>query len=156
MPSARRPGRSNALAGSKSRRSPVVSPATCREPLCLKPALPSSGRRRASPRPALPGLLRSYWLMRPTKCLQPTLQSAPPIGLRRLLQAPAGRWWLPTLSPRSVCGRLDPYPAAPPQACPFHAWRASAFAQLGRARRAEHPHDVISTRGTNFGAAVIL
>ena len=139
IPSARRLCGNDALAGSVSRRSPIMSPATCREPLCLKPALPGSGRRRAPPRSALPGLLRSYWLMRPTKCLQPALLVARPFGPRRLLQAPAGRWWIPTLSPRSVCGRLDPYPAAPPQACPFQAWRASAFAQLAGARRAEHP-----------------
>ena len=85
--------------------------------------------------------------MRPTKCLQATLLVALPPGLRRLLQAPAGRWWIPTLSPRSVCRRLDPYPAAPLQECPLYSCRASAFAQLGGARRTDYPRDVTSTRG---------
>ena len=38
----------------------------------------------------------------------------------RLLQAPAGRWYFPTLSPYSVYGCLVPYPVAYPQCiCPF-------------------------------------
>ena len=35
-----------------------------------------------------------------------------PVGLRRLLPAPAGSWPFPTLSPQSLHRCLDPYPAA--------------------------------------------
>ena len=35
----------------------------------------------------------------------------PPMSLRRLLPAPAGRWAFPTLSPQSLHRCLDPYPA---------------------------------------------
>ena len=73
-------------------------------------ALPCPRRCSAPPQPALPGLPSSYWLMRRTKTLHPALLCAPPGGLCRLLRAPAGRWSFPTLSPQSLCRRLDPYP----------------------------------------------
>jgi hypothetical protein len=44
-------------------------PATYREPLCPSKALSSPGQRLALPRPALPGLHRSYKLMRQSKFL---------------------------------------------------------------------------------------
>lgn len=101
--------------------------------------LPVTGRRRAPPGPALPGLRRSYWLMRPTKSLHPALLGAPPAGLCRLLQAPAGSWWIPTLSPRSVCGCLDPYPAVPMQCLLVSSCMTSASPQTEKVRRTGQP-----------------
>ncbi len=59
----------------------------------------------------LPDHHRSSWLMRQTIILTPTSVVPISICLCRLLRAPAGRWPFPTLSLRSLYGRLDPYPA---------------------------------------------
>ena len=46
-----------------------------------------------------------------TKTLPPPSALAWSVGLCRLLQAPAGRWSFPALSPQSLYRCLDPYPA---------------------------------------------
>ena len=100
------------LTGSKSGRQYLWRSAMYREPLCPSKALPRMERVQNPLRPALPGLHRSYGLMRQANILR----SAPGVprttGLRRLLRAPAACWPFPTLSPQSVYRRLDPYPAA--------------------------------------------
>ncbi len=58
----------------------------------------------------LPDHHRSSWLMRQTTILLPTSVFPISTGLRRLLRAPAGIWPFPTLSLRSLYGRLNPYP----------------------------------------------
>ena len=62
---------------------------------------------------ALPRLPRSYEPMRQTTSLPLTSDDPHPAGLRRLSPIPAGRWPFPVLSPQSLYGCLDPYPAAP-------------------------------------------
>ena len=46
-----------------------------------------------------------------TKTLPPPSALAWSVGLCRLPQAPAGRWFFPALSPQSLYRCLDPYPA---------------------------------------------
>ena len=53
--------------------------------------------------------------MRQTKILSLTSLSAISKGFCKLPLAPAGRWPFPTLSPRSLHGCLDPYPAVFPR-----------------------------------------
>ncbi len=91
--------------------SSIVS-AMYREPLCLFEVLPLTVWCPAPHQRALPLLHSSYWLMRQTKTLSPASLVTIPVSLRRLLSAPAGRWPFPTLSPQSLHGCLDPYPAA--------------------------------------------
>ena len=108
---------------------PNSVPATYREPLRPPQALPAAGWRPAPPRGALPPLHRSYGLMRPTKLLSLTSALAYTASPCRLLRAPAGGCWFPTLSPRSVRWCLDPYPAA---AHPVHLPASSRVASASR------------------------
>ncbi len=76
--------------------------------------LPSSGVTwrgvaHRLPRRALPLLLCSYGLMRQTKSLPPA-RFPLPMGLCRLLPAPAGRWSFPTLSLRVFPWMPGPVP----------------------------------------------
>jgi len=86
-----------------------------REPLCLSRVLPSIACCLAAHQRELPPLHSSYGLMSQTKTL--LLPSVVPIapGLCRLLSVPAGSWPFPMLSPYSLYGCLDPYPAASPR-----------------------------------------
>ncbi len=109
------------LPGSESGRVGFTMPTTHREPLCLIDGVTIfSGPRHARSQSALPDLRRSYWLMRQTKTLLTTSVVPISTSLCRLLRAPAGRWPFPTLSLRSLHGRLGPYPATTEQCtCPF-------------------------------------
>ena len=57
-------------------------------------------------------------------------------GLCRLLPAPAAGWPFPTLSPRPVHRRLDPYPAALHRCLPVSSRWTTASPQRVQARRA--------------------
>jgi hypothetical protein len=84
----------------------------CPEPLCPGRALPALGRPRRPPGGALPPRRRSYGLMRQTIPLPAPRVHPCAQGLCRLSPVPAARWPFPTLSPRSLRGCSDPYPAA--------------------------------------------
>jgi hypothetical protein len=115
-------------------------PPPTESPFARREALPPSGNRPATPRPALPGLPRSYGLMRRTKSLPSPSVLPRSTGLCRLLRAPAGRWSFPTLSPRSLCGRLDPYPAVLHRCSgPFPSRQTSALPQNEQVRRTGSP-----------------
>ena len=96
-------------------------PATYREPLCQRQALPASGWCPAPPRRALPLLHCSYELMRPTTILARTSASALyPRVFAGCGEPPAGRWWFPTLSPRVFPWMLEPLSRWHPRCtCPF-------------------------------------
>jgi hypothetical protein len=83
--------------------------AKCPELLCLTQALLMTGWRQAPPRRALPLLHRSYELMRRTSSSSglrvSTLISRGPC---RLLRAPAGNWFFPTLSLQVFPRMLEP------------------------------------------------
>ena len=108
------------FSGSVSGHAAVPMPAAHREPLCAIAALPLSPGAPGAGQRELPRLLCSYWLMRQTAILP--LASVVPIppGLCRSLRAPAAWRPFPTLSLRSLHGRLSPYPAATERClCPF-------------------------------------
>ncbi len=88
-------------------------PSIYREPLCLLEVLPPKGRCQASPRPALPGLHRSYGLMRQTKILLPISV----LLYGRSLQVIASPCWklaLPdVISVDLSLDALDPIPEVP-------------------------------------------
>ena len=90
---------------------PIRCPPLTESPFAHRRCYPLLGRRPAPPRPALPGLHYSYWLMRRTECLPSTPALTSTTGLCRLLRAPAGRRSVPALSPQSLHRSLDPYPA---------------------------------------------
>ena len=96
--------------GTESRRCPYLVPATYREPLCPSKALSSPGQRLALPRPALPGLHRSYKLMRQSKFLMQISVSFIPHVSAGCCVPPAGRWTFPALFRESFPRCLDPYP----------------------------------------------
>jgi hypothetical protein len=114
--------------------------AKCREPLCPFEVLPLRGWPRRPPGRALPLRRCSYGLMRQTKPLPPASVVPRWADLCRLLPAPAGRWSFPALSPQSLCGRLDPYPATLRRCSdPLPSRRTSASPQLQQVRRAKFP-----------------
>ena len=95
-------------------------PAECPGPLRTRRALPVAPRRPATRRWALPHPHRYYRPMRQTKTLPPSSVHPYRASLCRLSLRPAGRWPFPTLSPQSMHGCLDPYPAVSLQCeCPF-------------------------------------
>ena len=72
------------------------------------------------------------------------------MGLCRLLRAPAGRWSFPTLSPQSLCGCLDPYPAVLRRCSgPLPSRRTSASPQVQQVRRTRSPTTRL-LRGTSI------
>ena len=97
----------------------LTMPAMYREPLCPHGALPRTERRprRFSRRyPAFFAPMGSCDVPSSSHVLWFPLHAGP----CRLLRAPAATGYLPALSPQSLCGRLDPYPAAPLRCfCPF-------------------------------------
>gem|GEM_PF-3334178 len=73
-------------------------------------------------------------------------------GLCRLLRAPAGNWWLPTLSPQSLHRCLDPYPAATYRcSCPFLPGRLRPHDSYDSFGSQILPHHAISSGGLISG-----
>ena len=111
VPPVRHRGPGQQPSSSKSGLRPAIPcPPLTESPFAMREVLSPQGRRGQPPRPELPDHHRSYELMRQTKCLCTTQVSPLSPSLCRLLRAPADKWSFPTLSPPSLCRRLDPYP----------------------------------------------
>ena len=77
-------------------------------------------------------------------------------GLCRLSPVPAGSWPFPALSPQSLYGCLDPYPAAPSRCvCSFLPLRRRPHLRLNKFGTLNTPRNATSTRLHSFEAAVI-
>ena len=108
------------ISGTVSGGHAILVPTAHREPLCTIAALPLSPCAQGAGQRELPRLLRSYWLMCQTAILRLASVYPIPSGPCRLLRAPAAWRTFPTLSLRSLYGRLSPYPAAIERCyCPF-------------------------------------
>ena len=143
--------------------------ARCREPLRPFEALPQ--RRRPQGRlggryPSVIARTGSHDCQVPrrgsyrTWCAGPNpsrrLRSPIPAGLRRLPPAPAGRRPFPALSPRSLHGCPDPYPAAPGRCtCPFLPDRLRPRPRTQKLGTPDIRRAATSHGGLHFGAAVI-
>ena len=116
----------------------------------------SPGAASGPPGRALPLRHSSYGLMRRTESLPPASVVPIPTGPRRLPPAPAGRRPFPALSPRSLHGCPDPYPAAPGRCtCPFLPDRLRPRPRTQKLGTPNIRRAATSHGGLHFGAAVI-
>jgi len=119
-----------------------------RAPLPDSGCYPPSGWPLGPSQKALPLLHCSYGPMRQTSIL-PAPRVAPcPLGLCRLLRAPAGCWPFPTLSLSSLWRCSDPYHVVSASCtCPFLRWRRRPHARRYAFGTRDHPCKATSTGG---------
>ena len=155
-PRARSPPRTTTRSGSESgRRTRPRNRQAPRAPSPLR-GVTSSGAASRPPGRALPLRHSSYGLMRRTESLPPASVVPIPTGPRRLPPAPAGRRPFPALSPRSLHGCPDPYPAAPGRCtCPFLPDRLRPRPRTQRLGTPNTRRAATSHGGIHFEAAVI-
>ncbi len=104
-------------------------------------------RLQVSHQRELPLLHSSYWLMGRTKTLPGSSLLTITQGLCRLSSVPAGRWSFPTLSPQSLYGCLDPYPATSPRcAYPFLPGEHRPHLTDHKFGTLDDPHNAASVR----------
>ena len=116
---------------------------------------PTPERRPAPLRPALPGLRRSYGLMRQTKTLPPFSVSLHD-GSSQVAASPCWEMVLPTLFPAILVWVLGPLPRGALQVrLSVPSLETPVFAPRECARRTKPPRTAAATRYLDFGAVAI-
>jgi len=141
---------SSSLSGSVSRRCSRATPATYREPLCPPMGVTLDGAGSSPPQPALPGLHRSYRLMRRTNFLRAALLVGSSARSLQVAASPCWKMVLPDVISTIFVWALGPVPrCAPSVLVPVSSRGTSASPQFRRGFGAQD----IPRRGFCVGGA---